>query len=417
MKKFIKSLTLLTMSLILAIGMAGCTSFIRQPSTDGSDNGTVIAKSVVFNASSSNEEVGELSLKEAYAAVARTAVAIRVKTSSETSAGSGVIVDMSYEENAEANAVYIITCHHVISSKGDVTVYLPDENVSYENDDYTFTGTIGEESGAITLIGGDQSSDIAVLKLNLDKTATSGNKLSADKIVKAKVPSAGYKLSVMDQVFALGNPTGKLPGTASVGYISYLTREVNVDGVGEMQLLQIDVATNHGNSGGGLYNLYGELIGITNAGNTDYEQINFAIPYKSAEGEEDCGFVKSASELLGTYTGDNYGYISGNKEKFGFTAVQSTDNEGKSYVYIGEITTDSQADKAGFKVKDVIISLKTEALGEKEVSTVAEVTEVLQSLNIGDSVTITVLRWNGYRQTTKTVALVAKQFRFCNTGK
>ena len=162
------------MSLILAIGMAGCTSFIRQPSTDGSDNGTVIAKSVVFNASSSNEEVGELSLKEAYAAVARTAVAIRVKTSSETSAGSGVIVDMSYEENAEANAVYIITCHHVISSKGDVTVYLPDENVSYENDDYTFTGTIGEESGAITLIGGDQSSDIAVLKLNLDKTATSG---------------------------------------------------------------------------------------------------------------------------------------------------------------------------------------------------------------------------------------------------
>ena len=416
MKKFLKSLTVLAVTLIMAFGMTGCTSFIRQPSSDGSTNGTAVVKSVVFNASSVQEEKGELSLKEAYFAVARTAVAIRVKTASETSAGSGVIVDMSYEENAEANAVYIITCHHVISSKGDITVYLPDENVSYENDDYIFTGTIGEESGAITLIGGDQSSDIAVLKLNLDKTATSGNKLSADKIIKAKVPSAGYKLSVMDQVFALGNPTGKLPGTASVGYISYLTREVNVDGVGEMQLLQIDVATNHGNSGGGLYNLYGELIGITNAGNTDYEQINFAIPYKSAEGEEDCGFVKSASELLGTYTGDNYGYISGNKEKFGFTAVQGSDSYG-NYVYIGAVTSGSQADKAGFKVNDVIIKLQKGAEAAVKVSTVAQVTEVLQSLKIGDSVTITVSRTSGYRQTEQTVALVAKQFRFCNTGK
>ena len=413
MKKVLKSCALFAVVVALALCAFGCTSFIRQPNTSGGENGTTVVKTVVFNSYNSYGESNELSLKEAYAAVARTAVAIEVKTSSGTSAGSGVIVDMSYEENADESAAYIVTCHHVISSKGDITVYLPDEEVLYENDDYTFTGTIGEESGAITLIGGDQSSDVAVLKLNLDKAAVSGNKLSADKIVKAKVPSAGYKLSVMDEVFAIGNPTGALPGTASVGYISYLKRSVNVDGVGEMQLLQIDVSTNQGNSGGGLYNLYGELIGITNAGNTDYDQINFAIPYKSSDNsEEDCGFVKSASELLGTYTGDNYGFIAGNKEKFGFTAVQITDTTGESYVEIGAITSGSQADKMGIKVNDVIVKLN-----DKTVSTVAEVTEIMQSLKIGDSVTLTVSRVSGYRAHTKTVTLVATQFRFCNTGR
>lgn len=419
MKKLLKSCVLFATVFALALCAVGCTSFIRQPDVGDGASERYAAKAVVFNTDKS-EEVKELSLKDAYAEVARTAVAIKVKTSSATSAGSGVIVDMSYAENADESAVYILTCHHVISSKGDVTVYLPDENVVYQNDDYTFTGTIGDERGAVTLIGGDQSSDVAVLKLNLDKTAVSGKKLSADKIVKAKVPSSSYKISVLEQVFAIGNPTGELPGTASVGYISNLKREVNVDGVGEMQLIQIDVSTNHGNSGGGLYNLYGELIGITNAGNTDYDQINFAIPYKTSDKlKEDCGFIKSAGELLGTYTGDNYGFIDGNKEKFGFTAVQKSDGGGKSYVYIGAVTSGSQADKMGIKVNDVIVKLKTENGYEIAVSTVAEVTDVMQSLKIGDSVALTVYRPSGYwyEGDTKTVTLVATQFRFCNTGK
>lgn len=71
----------------------------------------------------------------------------------------------------------------------------------------------------------------------------------------------------------------------------------------------------------------------------------------------------------------------------------------------------------GIKVNDVIVKLKTEAGGEKTVSTVEEVTEVMQSLKIGDSVTLTVSRVSGYRAYTKTVALVATQFRFCNTGR
>ncbi len=415
MKKFIKSCVLLAVVLAIALCSVACTSFVRQDGSSGTSGGSVAAKSVVFNSKSEDEEATELSRRqEAYEAVKRTAVAIKVTTSSSSGAGSGVIVDMSYEENAEENAVYIITCHHVISSKGEITVYVPDEDVAYDNDDYTFTGTIGEESGAITLIGGDQSSDVAVLKLDLGKAAVSGNTLSADKIVKAKVPSASYKLSVMEEVFAIGNPTGELPGTASVGYISYLKRTVNVDSVGEMELLQIDVSTNPGNSGGGLYNLDGELIGITNAGNTDYDQVNFAIPYKSSDdAEEDKGFVKSASELLGTYTGDNYGYIEGNKEKFGFTAVQTTEKTGGSqYVYIGAVTSGSQAYEKGLSVNDVI-----ERINGKDISTVAEVTEALQSLKIGEEVTLTVSRYNGRKTNQKTITLEARQFRFCNTGR
>lgn len=413
MNKLIKTLSVAFMAVLIAFSAVGCSSFIKSDVGDGT-YGEV--RTVTFKSDETDNSRAEMSIADAYEAVAKTSVAIIVTTDSGSAAGSGVIVDMDYQDGADESAVYIVTCHHVISSKGNVTVMLPDDDISYNNGDYIFTGKIGSDnSQAISLIGGDQSTDIAVLKLNLDKPAKSGNKLSADKIVKAKVPSDSYEIKTAASVFAVGNPTGELPGTFSAGYVSKSERTVSVNEVGEMSLMQIDVSTNHGNSGGGLYNLYGELIGITNAGNDDYDQINFAIPFKNSA---NTGFVRIAGELLGTYTSDNYGYVEGNKEKFGFTVAQKTDSYGDSYVYIADIDEGGLADKAKLFENDVITKMSVnDGKINKSVTTVSEVTEIMSSLKVGDRVTISGTRITGWRQTTFSVTLTAKQFRFCNTGK
>ena len=413
MNKLIKTLSVAFMAVLIAFSAVGCSSFIKSDVGDGTLG---VSRAVTFKTEEPESMRAEMSIADAYEAVTKTSVAIIVTTDSGSAAGSGVIVDMDYQDGADESAVYIVTCHHVISSKGNVTVTLPDDDISYNNGDYIFTGKIGSDnSQAISLIGGDQSTDIAVLKLNLDKPAKSGNKLSADKIVKAKVPSDSYKIETADAVFAVGNPTGELPGTFSHGYISKSERIVSVNEVGEMNLMQIDVSTNHGNSGGGLYNLYGELVGITNAGNDDYDQINFAIPFKNSA---NTGFVRIAGELLGTYTSDNYGYVEGNKEKFGFTSVQKTDTNGDSYVYVGSVTKDSLAYKGGLLANDVITKMSVnDGKINKSITTVSEVTEIMSSLKVGDRVTISGTRITGWRQTTFSVTLTAKQFRFCNTGK
>lgn len=413
MNKLIKTLSVAFMAVLIAFSAVGCSSFIKSDVGDGTLG---VSRAVTFKTEEPESTRAEMSIADAYEAVAKTSVAIIVTTDSGSAAGSGVIVDMDYQDGADESAVYIVTCHHVISSKGNVTVTLPDDDISYNNGDYIFTGKIGSDnSQAISLIGGDQSTDIAVLKLNLDKPAKSGNKLSADKIVKAKVPSDSYEIKTAASVFAVGNPTGELPGTFSAGYVSKSERTVSVSEVGEMSLMQIDVSTNHGNSGGGLYNLYGELIGITNAGNDDYDQINFAIPFKNSA---NTGFVRIAGELLGTYTSDNYGYVEGNKEKFGFTSVQKTDTNGDSYVYVGSVTKDSLAYKGGLLANDVITKMSVnDGKINKSVTTVSEVTEIMNSLKVGDRVTISGTRIIGWRQTTFSVTLTAKQFRFCNTGK
>lgn len=412
MNKLIKTLSVAFMAVLIAFSAVGCSSFIKSDVGDGT-YGEV--RTVTFKSDETDNSRAEMSIADAYEAVAKTSVAIIVTTDSGSAAGSGVIVDMDYQDGADESAVYIVTCHHVISSKGNVTVMLPDDDISYNNGDYIFTGKIGSDnSQAISLIGGDQSTDIAVLKLNLDKPAKSGNKLSADKIVKAKVPSDSYEIKTAASVFAVGNPTGELPGTFSAGYVSKSERTVSVNEVGEMSLMQIDVSTNHGNSGGGLYNLYGELIGITNAGNDDYDQINFAIPFKNSA---NTGFVRIAGELLGTYTSDNYGYVEGNKEKFGFTVAQKTDSYGDSYVYIADIDEGGLADKAKLFENDVITKMSVnDGKINKSVTTVSEVTEIMSSLKVGDRVTISGTRITGWRQTTFSVTLTAKQFRFCNTG-
>ena len=166
------------------------------------------------------------------------------------SEGSGII----YSEDG-----YIITNYHVIedalnSSSATVKITLSNEE-EYEAE----------------IIGSDQVTDLALLKIEKDG-------LTAAKFGKSE------KLNVGELAVAIGNPLGKeFAGSVTVGYISALNRTITSDGR-TYNVIQTDAAINPGNSGGALVNAKGEVIGINTAkiNDTSVEGLGFAIPSDDA---------------------------------------------------------------------------------------------------------------------------------------
>lgn len=447
MKKRFSRLTVFLSTLILAVIFVSGCSFVSSSSGKNdfysAGDSLVAAQSVNFNTTAKTRDIEDAFI-DAVEKVQRTSVMLKT----ETGAGSGVIVDMSFENTDAAanwksddNMVYIVTCHHMVSKEnsygvegvGKITVYIPDTNCSYENADYIFNGFIGDgkpseykaENYAVTLVGGDFESDIALLRLDLDVAAKSGKKLSADKIEKAQIPystsASPYQVEVGETVFSVGNPTGELPGSVARGIVSYLSRKTSVSEVGNMTLMQIDVSTNPGSSGGGLYNLYGELIGITNAGNTNYTNINFAIPCYLEDGN---GFVQIAEQLGGTATETNYGYVSGRRVKFGFTVAEGSDN-GNSSLYVASVSNGSIAATAKLQQGDEIVSVKvtrgSDIIASENVTTVEGFGNIMNNIKAGDVIALDVKRttytsWGRPSTKNTTVEMTTKGFRFCNTG-
>ena len=434
MKKVFKYLSAFLMAVIMVFAVSGCSFASSGGGINSNGSGAQIQverKVVTVKRSETSATREKLSLEDAVELTEKSVVAIEIGGG----AGAGVITDVSIEGVTSDNIIYVITCHHVISSKGDITVHLADENGSYENADYIFTGVIGgkvsaNSDKAVTLVGGDLSSDVALIKIDLSKPASSGKLLDKDKITKAVLPPDGYKLRKAETVFAIGNPTGTLPGWVCQGIVSSLSETVTVDKVGSMNLMGITATTNPGNSGGALFNMYGELVGITNAGNTEYEAINFAIPISTASSSEDIdnGFLNIVKQLAGTATATNYGFVEGRKELFGFTVSKGTDDNGTEYVYVVSVTEGGAAESAGLKKGDVISKVAfTGTFNETlTASSYKDYTSKMSALKIGDTVKITVLR----QYTKFTIGgmpvmeykeedintLTVKQFLFCDTG-
>ena len=255
-------------------------------------------------------------------------------------AGSGVIIDPEG---------YILTCNHVISGAKNITVTTKD-------------GEVHEAA----LIGSDNLTDIAVIKIEGSgfTSAVYGN---------------SDNLSIGELAVAIGNPLGKLGGSASTGIISSLDRELEVDGV-LMNLLQTDASINPGNSGGGLFNGDGQLIGIVVAKSTgsNVEGLGFAIPINDA--------AEIAAEIISN------GKVTG-RSLIGVSIIDASDaTVAKQYglkipgIYIYEVSA-KEPEAAGLKPGDMIQAVNGEKLSSR-----ADLSREINKYNPGDTVTLTIVR-------------------------
>ena len=258
----------------------------------------------------------------------------------QSGAGSGVIL---------TSDGYIVTNHHVIDGATKITVQVDDDH-KYE----------------AKLIGSDANADIALLKID------------AEDLTPATVGDSD-NMVVGEKTIVIGNPLGTLGDTVTDGIVSALDREVTVDGA-RMKLFQTNAAISPGNSGGGVFNAAGNLIGIVDAKSvgTDIEGIGFAIPVNV--------MTKVVREIM------DYGYVKGYIDtgiefldiNDYFTAMQYRVTTFGVYVY--KVNSDL-ALSAGFQSGDRI----TKVAG-KEVSTSAEIDKILEDYSVGDQVVFTVER-------------------------
>ncbi|MEG2434703.1 MAG: trypsin-like peptidase domain-containing protein [Ruthenibacterium sp.] len=259
----------------------------------------------------------------------------------QSGAGSGVIIS---EDG------YIITNSHVVAGADQIKVTLHDKT-EYD----------------AKVLGSDTKTDIALLKLEAKglTPATIGN---------------SENLTVGEFTLAVGNPLGRLGGTVTDGIISALNRDITIDSQ-TMNLMQTNAAVSPGNSGGGLFNARGELIGIVNAksGGSGAEGLGFAIPINTA--------MQVVEELK------TNGYVTG-RPVMGITVISVDDLQtamqygvSSTGVYVQSVSENSAADKAGMKVGDLFVSVDGAAIQTK-----ADVTSMLSNHQVGDVIEVQVMR-------------------------
>lgn len=248
---------------------------------------------------------------------------------------------------------YIVTNYHVIEKASTVSVSLYN----------------GESYDAV-VVGGDESSDLAVLKIEA-------------KGLTPVVLGSSDSLRVGDKVVAIGNPLGELTFSLTHGCVSALDRTVTFSGGLSMELIQTDCAINAGNSGGALFNLYGEVIGITNAkysGNgssteASIDNIGFAIPIDH---------VRAIIESL----------IETGVVKKPYIGVQVTDVNSQALAYglpngaaVAAVVEGSPAESAGLRENDII----TEVNGQTVTGSQGLV-DLIGQAKVGETYTLTVYR-------------------------
>lgn len=305
----------------------------------------------------------EMTPAEVYAQNVNSTVGIRTSITTNywgyqtqaAAAGSGFIL------SADG---YILTNYHVVEDSNAITVSLYD----------------GTEYDA-TLVGCDESNDIAVLKIDAEG-------------LTPVVLGDSDNLNVGDQVVAIGNPLGELTFSLTTGVVSALNREVTLSSNVTMNLIQTDCAINSGNSGGALFNLYGEVIGITNAkyssssssSEASIDNIGFAIPLNHVK-----NIVKSIIET-GSIT----------KPYIGVT-VSSVSSEAQGYglptgAAVRSVEADSPAAKAGLEENDIITEVDGTAINSS-----TELVNYVGEKTPGDELTFKVYRQGEELELTVTI--------------
>ncbi len=287
----------------------------------------------------------ELSMQEIYDRVSPAVVGITTYLDGEEySWGTGVVF------TADG---YIITNTHILQGCNGAQIMFPD----------------GRSFDA-QLVGADEASDIAVLRIE------DGESLPFAEFGRSA------SLHVGDEVVAIGNPLGKdYTGTMTNGIISAIDRNVTYEGH-TMTLLQTNAALNEGNSGGPLINAQGQVIGITNmkimsSYFTTVEGIGFAIPSSVVK--------QIADQLIET------GLVPGNPT-IGIVAGPVGTEAMMLYelpegLYVTEVSEGSDALEKGLRAGDVITAVNGE-----HVTSVAQVNEIKDGMEVGDVVTVSVYR-------------------------
>ena len=257
---------------------------------------------------------------------------------------------------------YILTNYHVVEDSEKITVSL------YDNSSYS-----------AKLIGYDENNDIAVLKID------------AASLTPVVIGSSS-DLDVGEEVIAIGNPLGELTFSLTAGVVSALDREITVSNGVTMDLIQTDCAINSGNSGGALFNLYGEVVGITNAkysssSGTSVDNIAFAIPidnvYDIAES------IIENGGLIKPYIGVSVTDVSMQMQRYGLpkgAAVQS-------------VSSGSPAEKGGLQANDIITKVNGTAITGS-----TTLTKLVNAAVAGDVLRLTVYRQGTTVELTVTVS-------------
>lgn len=278
------------------------------------------------------------------------------QTSSSAVSGSGFIVSPDG---------YILTNYHVIeyAYKGNyaITVMLHD-------------GTRYEAS----IVGVEDCNDIAVLKIDAS---------GLDPVTFGD----SDKLSVGDDVYAVGNPLGELEFSMTTGRVSALDRLITTDESAEaINMFQIDAAVNSGNSGGPVYNANGEVVGIVTAkySDTGVEGLGFAIPINDA--------AKIANDLI------TKGYVTG-KAYMGVSIDERYNSMYSQYynmpigAFVKSVESGSCAESAGIQAGDIITRL-----GDVEITGYSDLKQAIKQYSAGDSAELELYRAGESRTLTVT---------------
>lgn len=322
-------------------------------STANSNGGNVVIYRSVDEVKTSTGDDSTYTTAQVAAMVKDSVVEINTEYSStsrgwynyvQQGAGSGVIISTDG---------YIITNCHVIT----------DEDTGAVADSITVRLTSGDEYDA-SVVGYDSEADIAIIKIE------------ATGLTAAQCGNSD-DLAVGEDVMVVGNPLGELGGTVTNGIVSATQREIEVNGV-KMNLIQTNAAVNPGNSGGGMFNMKGQLIGIVNAksSGTGIEGLGFAIPVNEA--------LNVSEQLL------EYGYVRG-KTMIGVSFSEVSSNSFYFYynikagVYVDSLTKGYNDDV--LKPGDRVV-----AVNGNTVSTVSEIKSYVTSASVGDKLTFQIER-------------------------
>lgn len=248
---------------------------------------------------------------------------------------------------------YVVTNNHVVEGTDNVSVKLHDGS--------TYPAEV---------VGGDSLSDVALLKIE------------AEGLSHVAVGDSDA-IAVGEGCIAIGNPLGELTFTMTGGYVSALPREINISGK-PISMFQTDAAINAGNSGGPLFDMAGNVIGITSAkisgitgSGASIEGVGFAIPINEA--------------LRVVYDLQEYGYVRG-RAFLGVTVKELDAATADTYglpvgPIVQSVVADSCADKAGIAVRDIIL-----AFNGRNVKTYTQLMSALNKCSAGDEVTLRIYR-------------------------